>query len=211
MLADLWAFLNTVTTGGPGWLCGVFGLGLLGELGLPATCPLLESLLIFSGVQIAHGGGLLDPLPFLAAACAGRICGAIAAYWISRRLGTAIIGKLSKRIRLTRERIDEVVERLGSFALPAIFTARFTPGFNVASSLACGVSRIRFTRYLAAVSLQVLAWEAVFLTFGALGGRISRFLDPEQSLILVFVWIGVALIAGGAMGLYAWRRFRRSP
>lgn len=210
MWADIWGILNTVTMGSLLWLGIIFLLAVIGEIGMPATSPVLESLLIFTGFELAHGAYIVDVVPFLGITLAGRLCGSISAYWLSFRLGNTIIEKFGRRIRITRERLEQVTRKLGAFALPAIITARFTPGFSVISSVASGTSKIGYRRFLTAVTLHVLIWEAIFLTFGVLGGRVSKFFDPQQYLVLIIVWIVIAITLGAAAGHFAFRRAKNA-
>ena len=131
---------------------------MLGELGLPVTGPILEAMLIFAGFQIAHGHVGAVAL-FLTLVPMGRLCGSALAYRLSFSLGGTIVDKYGKYIGINKERLEWVKQKLGSLALPAIIMVRFTPGFTVLSSLASGVSWIRFRRFIAAVSIQVLVWE----------------------------------------------------
>jgi membrane protein DedA with SNARE-associated domain len=208
MLGNIWQILGMVTAGGLLWLSIIFFLAMLGEMGLPVTCPVLESLLIFTGFQVAHGAYFVASLPFLAIAGTGRLCGSTSTYWLSSSLGSTIVDKFGRHIRITRERLDWVRQKLGSFTLSTIITARFLPGFTIASSIACGVSRIHYKNFFTAVTLHVLAWEAIFLTMGALGGRVSKSFSPESYPTLLVVWIVVAIIIAAAVGYFLSRRIR---
>jgi len=181
---------------------------MLGEMGLPATCPILESLLLFTGFQIALGAYIVASIPFLVIACAGRLCGSTSTYWLSSSLGTRIVDRFGRRIRITRERLEWVRQRLQSFALPTIITVRFVPGFTVLSTVACGVSKIPYKKLLAAVAIQVVAWEAIFLTLGALGGKVSGSLDPQIQPVLLVIWIAVMVTVALALGYFVLRRVR---
>ncbi|MFW6150967.1 MAG: DedA family protein [Chloroflexota bacterium] len=199
--------LTTATAGNATWLLIVFLLAAVGELGLPATCPLLEALLIFSGFKLAQQLHA-PPIPFLALLLAGRTLGALSMYSVSRHLGDPMVERFGKYLRLTRPRLDRMVTRLGSFAIPSIVLARFTPGLTIATSVACGVSRIPRRSFFPAILLHVLLWQGVFLTFGAMGGRVSRLygLEPTGETV---VWIVAVLIALIAAGYAVIRRSRR--
>jgi len=208
MWDHLWQFLSIATTGSLLWLAIIFLLAMLGEMGLPATCPILESLLLFTGFQIALGTYIVASIPFLVIAYAGRLCGSTSTYWLSSSLGDTIVDKFGKRIRITRERLEWVRQRLHSFALPTIITVRFVPGFTVLTTVACGVSKIPYKKLLAAVAIQVVAWEAIFLTLGALGGKVSGSLDPQIQPVLLVIWIAVMITVALTLGYFALRRVR---
>ena len=210
MLTYILEILNTLTAGGALWLGITFLLAMLGELGLPATCPVLESLLIFTGFQIIHGADILASLPFLLVAFTGRLCGATATYWISYRLGNTIVNKFGGRVGITQERIEQAKHKMKSFTIPAIVVARFTPGFNIVSTVACGISRIDYRKFLVAVVIQLIAWEAIFLSIGAIGSRLSKSPDAEFAVVLTLIWIAIAITAGAIMAFIAHRRVKKS-
>ncbi len=208
MWDNIWQFLVIATTGSLLWLAIIFLVALLGEMGLPGTCPILESLLVFTGFQIAQGAFIVASIPFLAIAYAGRLCGSTSAYWLSSALGDRGIDKFGRRIRITRERLHRVRQKLESFAVPTIITARFVPGFTVVSTIVCGVSGIPYKKLLAAVAIQVLAWEAIFLAFGALGGKVSSSLNPETQPAVVLIWMTITVAVAATLGYFIFRRLR---
>ena len=199
-----------VTAGSLSWLGIVFLLAVLMEVGLPATSPIFEALLIFTGFQFVHGGYIVAALPFLAVAMAGRILGSVASYRLSASLGNRIINRIGKHIRITQERIDLAKERLGTLAIPSIIVARFTPGFALVSNIASGMSRIGYRRFLTAVLIHVLAWEAIFLALGALGGKVSKSFNPQLHPTVLVIWIVVMVVVGIAVSYFAFRRIRSS-
>ena len=208
MWDNIWQILSMVATGGLLWLGIIFLLAMLGELGLPVTCPILESLLIFTGFQIARTGYIVASIPFLAVTCAGRLCGSSFAYRLSFSLGSTLMNKVGKHVGITPERLDSVKQKLGSLTLPGIITARFTPGFTVVSSIVCGISRIKYKSFFTATVVTTLAWEAIFLTIGALGSRVSEFFGPQFYPIFLVTWIVVMVIVGVTIGYLSFRRIR---
>jgi len=206
----MWQILGMVTAGGLLWLGIIFVLAVLMEVGLPATSPVFEGLLIFTGFHIFQTGYIAAALPFLAVAMVGRLCGSMASYRLSSSLGNTIINRIGKHIRVTQERIDMVTQRLGTLAIPSIIVARFTPGFGLVSNIASGISRISYKRFLTAVLIHVLAWEAIFLTLGALGGRVSKSFNPQLYPTVVVIWIVVMVIVGIVVSYFAFRRVRTS-
>jgi len=77
-----------MAAGGALWLSVILVLALLGEMGLPfTTCPIIESLLVFTGFQLVHDAVFVAVLPFLAVAYAGRLIGSTSAYKLSERVG----------------------------------------------------------------------------------------------------------------------------
>jgi membrane protein DedA with SNARE-associated domain len=206
MWESIWQILNVVTVGSLLWLGIMFLLAVLGELGLPVTGPILEGTLIFAGFQIAHGVYIGSLLPFLILVPVGRLCGSASAYRLSSSLGSTIIDKYGKYVRITKDRLERAKQKLGSFTLPAIIAARFTPGFTILSSLASGISKIGFKRFMGAVTIQLLIWEGVLLILGGLGGEVSRYFEPQFYPIFLGVWIAVMIAVGVAVKYFASRR-----
>jgi len=199
-----------VTAGSLLWLGIIFVLAVLMEVGLPVTSPIFEGLLIFTGFQVVDTGYIAAALPFLAVAMVGRLCGSMVSYRLSSSLGNTVINRIGKHIRVTQERIDLVKQRLGTLAIPSIIVARFTPGFGLISNIASGISRISYRRFLTAVLIHVLAWEAIFLALGALGGKVSKSFNPQLYPTVLVVWIVVMVVVGIAVSYFAFRRIRTS-
>jgi len=210
MLNSIWQILGMVTAGSLLWLGAIFVLAVLMEIGLPATSPVFEGLLIFTGFEVIRTGYVAAALPFLAVAMVGRLCGSVASYRLSSSLGNRVMNKIGRHIRMTEERIDLLKQRLGGLAIPGIVVARFTPGFGLVSNIASGMSRIGYRRFLTAVLIHVLAWEAVFLTLGVVGGKVSKSFSPQLYPTVLVVWIVVMVIVGAAVSYLAFRRIRAS-
>src|SRR4030042_2391532 len=206
MWNNIWQILDMVTAGGLLWLGIIFVLAVLLEVGLPVTSPIFEGLLIFTGFEVVRTGYIAAALPFLAVAMVGRLCGSMASYRLSSSLGNTVINRIGKHIRVTQERIDLVKQRLGTLAIPSIIVARFTPGLGVVSNIASGISRISYKRFLTAVLIHVLAWEAIFLALGALGGKVSKSFNPQIYPTVLLVWIVVMVIVGIVVSYFVFRR-----
>ena len=201
-MADaIWSILNSLAVGGTIWLAAILVLALLGELGLPFTCPIVESLLVFTGFQLAHGGLFVAVVPFLAVAYAGRFLGSTSAYYLSARVGTDLLQRHRRWIRVTPERIEQLRGRLSGLVVPTIILARFTPGLTVLTSFVCGVSNMRAGQFLKAVAGQLVVWEIAFLAAGALGGLAVRSIDPSSYPSAVLLIIGISITVG-ALGGY---------
>jgi membrane protein DedA with SNARE-associated domain len=210
MLNAISQILGMVTEGSLLWLGIMFGLAMLMEVGLPLTSPVFEGLLVFTGFQVVHTGYIAAAFPFLAVLIVGRLCGSMASYGLSSKLGTTVINRIGKYIRITEERIDLVKRRLGTLAIPSIIVARFTPGLGLISNIASGISRIRYKTFLSAVLIHILAWEALFLALGAIGGKLSKAFNPQLYPTVLVIWIVVMVIVGIAVGYFAFRRIRTS-
>lgn len=208
MWANVWQILGSVAVGGLLSLGIIFLLAMLSEASLPPTTLILQGLLIYAGFQIAHGEYIVALIPLLATAYTGRLCGSTGIYWLSSSLGGRIINKFGRYIRINKEVAEQVMRRLGTFALPSIVAVRFIPGFTTASSVACGFSRIQYKNFSAAVTMHVLAWEGIFLALGALGNGVSKFFDPQFRPILLLIWIAIVVTITAGLGYFIFRRAR---
>jgi len=201
MAETIWSLLDSIADGGATWLLVILALAFLGEIGLPLTCPLLESVLIFTGFQLVHGALSAASLPFLIVAYTGRLLGSTSAYQLSLNAGTRLIERWGAPLRVTPERMQILRERLATVLVPTIILARFTPGFSIATSFLCGTLRISRRQFRHAVAGQLLIWEAAFIAAGALGGLASRSIDPSAYPRVLPLIIAVA-ISAGALGAY---------
>ncbi len=201
-MADVvWNILNSFAVGGTIWLATVLVLALLGEMGLPFTCPVIESLLVFSGFQLTHGAVPAAVLPFLLVAYAGRLLGSTSAYHLSERVGVVLLERYGRWLRITPQRIEVIRSRLSNYVVQTIVLARFTPGLTVLTSFVCGVSKMRTAQFLKAVAGQLIVWEVAFLLAGALGGFAVRSIDPATypRAMLLIITISISI---GALGGY---------
>jgi len=204
--------LGMVTAGGLLWFGILFLLAVLMEMGLPATSPIFESLLIFTGFQVAQSNGqLVATLPFLAVVATGRLCGSSASYWLLSSLGNAATSKgkrFGQYMRNGMERLQTMRRKLGGLVLPTIVVARFVPGFSYASTIASGISRIGYKTFFPAVVIHVLLWEAIFLALGTLGGGVAKFLGAGFYPWLLLVWIVLGLVAASVAAYFLSRRVK---
>ena len=212
MAEAVWEILGSMAAGGALWLSVILVLALLGEMGLPfTTCPIIESLLVFTGFQLVHDAVFVAVLPFLAVAYAGRLIGSTSAYKLSERVGGRFVQRYGGPLRITPERVVMLKERLSHVLVPTIFLARFTPGLTVLTTFVCGVSHVGKRPFLRAVTGQLLVWEVVFLLAGVLGGIASRSIDPASYPKALAIIVGISLSAGAVGGYLIFHKVRRYP
>jgi membrane protein DedA with SNARE-associated domain len=200
--------LGTVVVGGLFWLAIIFVIALLTEIAFPGACPFLETLLILAGFKIAQGAQVHTFVPLIVTAYGGRICGSTALYWVSAFPGGRLLNKLNSHFRTARVSLRWVRWKLSKAALPVIIISRFTPGFGIASTVTCGISRIEYRKFFAALTIHILAWEAIFLAFGALGGGVSRIFNFFSCPWFLVTWIIVTLVLGASLGFLFFRHTR---
>jgi membrane protein DedA with SNARE-associated domain len=65
-----------------------------------------------------------------------------------------------------------------------------------------------FRKFLTAVIIHVLAWEAIFLTLGALGGEALGFFKLQFRPFLLLIWMAIMITAEAGLGYFVLRRAR---
>jgi membrane-associated protein len=171
---------------------------------LDVLIPLVpsETSVILAGVLASTGDLVLFAVILVAAG--GAILGDNTAYWIGRKAGPWIVGRFFAGER--RKRIDwaeeHVVERGGYL----IIVGRFIPGGRTAITLACGLLKMRWRRFLAFDIPAGLLWASYAALLGYVGG--STFEEsPLKGFVLAFA---IALAITGGVELYRWLKKRNA-
>ena len=142
---------------------------------------------MFPGVPLTIlGGALFGPLWGMIYASIGATLGASIAFLVARRMGRPWVEKKIKNTRL--QKLDEDVERYG---WKIVAFTRLIPlfPFNLLN-YAFGMTRIRFSRFVAASFVFMLPGVAAYVLFSsslkdALGGRFSWSFWAGLSLIVI--------------------------
>ncbi|MBN1856224.1 MAG: hypothetical protein JW846_04650 [Dehalococcoidia bacterium] len=209
MAQTVWQVLDSVAAGGALWLSVVFVLAVLGEIGLPFTCIIIETLFIFTGFELIHGASLVAALPLLATAGAGRLLGSTFFYRFSGGFGTSIIGRFGPRIGVTPKSVAMLTDRLARLLLPTIVIVRFIPGFTILPSFICGATAVGRRKFATAILAHIAIWEAAFIMAGTLGALASRSLDPSTYPLTLAIIIAIVLTIATANGYVILHRLHR--
>jgi membrane-associated protein len=182
------------------WAYGVlFLLVLLDVLFPPAPG---EIALVTSGVLAASGD--LSIVLVLLAATAGAIAGDHVAYAIGRSLRGYRRGRLFRR---AQSRLPQAEAELAARSVSAIVLGRFIPFGRTAVTLASGILRLPWSRFVALDGFAALVWATQGALLGYFGGRTF-----ENPVLAVFVGVALALATTGAIEVVRRRRGRtRSP
>ncbi len=122
-------------------LGALFRIAAIIEQGIPVPF-IQDAVLLFIGFN--PQGNLWQGAPFvMLALAAGRICGASIVFWISRRYGPRIIGRLGKKFPRLLNKSQNLESRLGQRPL-ALALARLTPGLGTPSSIAAGLYKVKY-------------------------------------------------------------------
>ena len=164
-----------------------------------------EVAIIAAGVASSHGS--LHPWGAFAACLVGALLGDCVMYAIGYHFGHGLAKKhprFAHLLHVDREaKIEEMMRRHG---LKVFFVARFVVGLRSPIYLTAGILRISFRRFLL---IDALCATSVVGTFFWLSHRYGAQL--RQWILRLDIAVTVIVAAGLlAVGIYFWRRHRRS-
>jgi membrane-associated protein len=173
---------------------------LFGIAALDVVFPLVpsETSVILGGVLAATGDLMLAGV--IACAAGGAILGDNTAYGIGRTAGPRIVERFFKGER--RKRIDWAKQQVDERGGYLIVVGRFIPGGRTAVTLACGLLKVRWRRFISFDIAAGLLWASYAALLGYWGGRTFE-KNPLYGFLIAFA---VALAITGAVELY--RRLR---
>jgi membrane-associated protein len=177
---------------------------LFGVSALDVVFPVVpsETSVILAGVLAASGDLMVFAVILVAAG--GAILGDNTAYWIGRKAGPWIVARFFAGER--RKRLDwaeSQVEERGGYL---ILVGRFIPGGRTAVTLACGLLRMRWHRFIAWDVPAGVMWASYAALLGYFGGKAFE----ESPLKGFAVAFAVALALTGAIELYRWLKKRNA-
>jgi membrane-associated protein len=175
---------------------------LFGLAALDVVFPLVpsETSLILAGVLAATGDLILFAVILVAAG--GAILGDNVAYWIGRTAGPWVVRRFFHGERRRRvEWAERQVQERGGYL---ILVGRFIPGGRTAVTLACGLLKMRWRRFLAFDIPAGLMWASYAGLLGYFGGKAFE----ESPLKGFAVAFAVALAITGGVEMYRWLRKR---
>lgn len=180
---------------------GLFGLLLLGILGLPIPD---ETLLIFSGYLIYRGR--FQPALTFVTGFSGSCCGISLSYIIGRTLGYGFVHRYGRHLRITEARIDRIkgwFHRIGDWLLTIGY---FVPGVRHFTALVAGLSHLEYRTFAAFAYSGAAIWVATFLTIGYFVGEAWQSASKlAERYVLLIALAGAALAA-----IVWWIRQRRT-
>ena len=187
---------------------------IVGDLGLPGIFLLMapgaaciptasEVTLLFSGFNVQDGHYSL--LAVVVVALAGELVGATIAWW----LGSYGRLELVERHRIFHVKPSQLaaLERWFShYGVAAVFVCRLLPVVRSFSSLAAGVARMPFWKFLPVTAAGSLPWIFGFVFIGKQVG--SRWEDWKNNLHYVDYAVVALVVLGIAYLVVRWRRNR---
>ncbi len=139
----------------------LFVLLMLGLVGLPIPD---ETLLAFSGYLISTNQ--LAPMPTMATAFLGSICGITISYLIGRYLGVYVVGTLGRRIGIGPDDLDKVNAWYMRWGKYALFFGYFVPGVRHLVAIVAGSSNLPLVIFMPFAYTGALIRAATFLALG---------------------------------------------
>ena len=183
---------------------GIFGVLLLGSLGLPVP----EEMPIIAAAVLSHQHiarwWLALPVCLL-----GVLSGDVVLYWVGRHWGERVLNWRAVRLVLTLEREQQLKAAYRRQALKTVVTARHVMGIRAAAFLTAGIARVPFWKFTiadtAAAVLSVSLWFVL-----------SYFFTDQIAAVVADVrraehWLALAglLVLAAALTVALWRWNRR--
>jgi membrane protein DedA with SNARE-associated domain len=197
-------------TGLVGWIAdviaalGTLGVGLLtfGEVFFP---PIPSEVVLPMAGYLASQDRLALPAAAIAATV-GSTLGALALYWIARKLGTDRVAALLRRIPLMEEEdLDRARAWFERHDRSSVLIGRMVPGVRSLISLPAGFAEMPLLPFVVLTAVGSAIWNTGLVVGGYLLGSqwtsIGRYSD----------WLNVAIIAALviAVAKFVWDRRRR--
>ncbi|UVT14605.1 MAG: DedA family protein [Nitrospira sp.] len=139
----------------------LFILLMLGLVGLPIPD---ETLLAFSGYLIFTNQ--LAPMPTMAAAFLGSICGITISYLIGRVLGLYVVRTVGHRLGIGPDDLDKVSAWYVRWGKYALFFGYFVPGVRHLVALVAGSSNLPLAVFMLFAYTGALIRSVTFLGLG---------------------------------------------
>jgi membrane protein DedA with SNARE-associated domain len=155
-----------------------------------------ETVVLFAGFAAAQG--LLNPIVLFVVAWLGSFAGDQCYFWLGRRYGTRLV----ERFPRWRRGIDLALHWLERYDVGFILVFRFIYGIRNFSSLAMGLSAIRWNRFLKFNLVAAFLWAASFVAVGfflghawrAALGDIARTFGLSMLGVFVAIFVGIKLL-----------------
>jgi membrane protein DedA with SNARE-associated domain len=119
-----------------------------------------ETTVLIAAGAAGSGKGFTIWLVFVFAA-AGAIVGDTIGYWIGRRGGRALLGRLSGRLWFKQDHIEKAERFFARHGGKAVFFGRGVSYLRVLTALMAGVSRMYYPRFLFYNAMGGITWAAV--------------------------------------------------
>ncbi len=177
----------------------LFGILMIGIIGAPFPDALV---LIFSGYLIS--AGYLKPVPSLAFAFLGSVCGITVSYGLGRFLGFAVVEKYGKRLRINKKTYDRMSDWYNRFGRWGLLIGYFIAGVRHWTAFFAGVSKLKMSQFVFFAYTGALLWAVTLLTTGyVLGAEWANV--ARHGCGYLYLFVGTLL----AIALIVWLTHKR--
>jgi membrane protein DedA with SNARE-associated domain len=154
-----------------------------------------ETIVLFAGFAAAQG--LIDPLLLLLASGLGSFAGDQCVFWLGRRFGV----RLLRRFPRCREGVATALHFLERYDSWFILSFRFIYGVRNFSSVALGLSGVRWNRFLFLNLAAAALWATCFVAAGYFLGHVFREVLGDIARSFSLVMLAVFLLISGVFAL----------
>jgi membrane protein DedA with SNARE-associated domain len=182
-------------------------LGML----LESTCVPLPSELVLPVAGYCAFTGKFGPGPAgllvaIVAALVGSLLGSALSYAIGYYGGYPFIERYGRYLLMPPERVrqaEEWLERRGSWSIAFV---RLVFGVRHLSSLAVGIVRAGFARFMLFTAMGCLVWDSVGVYLGYRYGEAMQHILRKMSVWMFVILVAVVALGGG---YYFWKAHHR--
>jgi len=199
MVSTLMGYINAVISAN-------LYLGAFAAMFIETVFPPIPSEIVLPliGYFASVGGyGYATFVAILLVATAGAVLGAVVIYALSRFLGRALLVKYGRYMLINEGKIALAEKWFDAHGKKAIFFGRMAPGVRELVSVPAGVSKMRFSSFLAYTTAGSLIWNAFLASIGYFLGKAFETLPLSQA-----AGIAATLILA-AIAIYIVLRLRR--
>ena len=139
----------------------IFALFAIGIVGIPLPN---EWLLAYLGFLIYKGN--LLPVPTVAAAFFGSICGMTLNYVLGRTAGLYLVTKFGSHVNLTPERLGRMHDWFEQKGRWGLLFGYFLPGVRHLTAFAAGTSKMTFYEFAIFSFSGAFFWSSAFISLG---------------------------------------------
>jgi membrane protein DedA with SNARE-associated domain len=139
----------------------IFALFAIGIVGIPLPN---EWLLAYLGFLIYKGN--LLPVPTVAAAYFGSICGMTLNYILGRTAGLYLVTKFGRLVNLSPERLGRVHDWFEQKGRWGLLFGYFLPGVRHLTAFAAGTSKMTFYEFAVFSYSGAVVWSSTFISLG---------------------------------------------
>lgn len=189
MLFNPQSLIHGVESGDPKSLASVFFLLIFNEVGLPLPI-VYETILLYTGYQLSHGSP-----SYLATALFGAFGSAIGASFVF--LFFYVFGEEllnSRFLSPYKSKVAGIKSEIGRREVLAVTLARLTPGLVGLTSVAAGVLRVNYFKFLAGILTSNFIWASVMITAGYFFGETSERFSGKMTAVVGFLSLIVFLL-----------------